>query len=133
MTDSWGADEAIAKAEKEGTVGTFDDLVKLCCEPDTDALFYVVSEAGTVFSICEDDIARLVADPKLRTFLVTFFCQTADGKSFLGEAWVRSKEGHHALDLAEQKVRGTYNVVRYSALCHCREDFDDEDAKRSKL
>lgn len=54
----WGADDAIRAAEAAGTVGNFDDLVALCSRPETDALFYAVSEGGSVFTFSEDSLAE---------------------------------------------------------------------------
>lgn len=51
----------IERAHQAGKVGDFAALVRLCLDRGTDALFYAVSEGGSVFCFAESDIVDLLA------------------------------------------------------------------------
>jgi len=58
----WGnISQKIAVAELTNKVGTLEDLVNLCREPDTDTLFYAISEGDSIFSFSHEQVVRVAA------------------------------------------------------------------------
>lgn len=89
----------IDAAERAGKVGSFQDLVVLCLDENTDTSFYAVSEGDRVFCFSDDDIC-------------TIFEQIEKSETRARDLEVNMEVGALASDLLGMPPNAVGNLVR---------------------